>query len=123
MSQATKVEDADKKAVLSSRNKDGAGAAQGQTGAEGIAGTEENGLKQPPPSSSGPPVHDESQMDHPRGPLDEKLKFFLANLPPSVTALGESSSFLRSGETKFVYSMSLTYCWRLLYQKCVAILK
>lgn len=37
--------------------------------------------------SSGPPVHDESQMDHPRGPLNEKLKFFLANLPPSVTAL------------------------------------
>ena len=65
----------------------GEGAATGQTG----------GLKQPPPfdssvygrapAGSGPPVHGESQMDHPRGPLNEKFKFFLANLPPSVTAL------------------------------------
>jgi hypothetical protein len=36
-----------------------------------------------------PPLrpHDDSQMDHPRGPLNEQYKFFLANLPPSVTAL------------------------------------
>lgn len=76
------------------------GAPQGQTGGERASTStreEKNGLSQPPsrdptvrgrsPAGSGPPVHDESQMDHPRGPLNEKFKFFLANLPPSVTAL------------------------------------
>jgi hypothetical protein len=67
MSQAIKVEEVD--AIASS-----SGATREESVREGK-----------PPFRSGP--HDESQMDHPRGPLNEQYKFFLANLPPSVTAL------------------------------------
>ncbi|GAX18961.1 hypothetical protein FisN_8Hh181 [Fistulifera solaris] len=51
-----------------------------------------------------PPLrpHDDSQMDHPRGPLNEQYKFFLANLPPSVTALEMRRHFESYGNVNFV---------------------
>ncbi|GAX12077.1 hypothetical protein FisN_8Lh181 [Fistulifera solaris] len=79
MSQAIKVEEAD--AIAPSSNR-----------AESV---------EKPPFRSGP-HDDDSQMDHPRGPLNEQFKFFLANLPPSVTALEMRRHFESYGNVSFV---------------------
>ena len=70
--------------------------------------------EEPPPRAGGPRRTDRSnsesqptssEPDRPRGPLNEDYKFFLANLPPSVTALEMRRHFeVRVNVFLFVFS-------------------